>query len=294
MVGIFLYRPQGENVNPLLFGWRICERYLRGRRTTVVDIARDYDRAANTYNSTWLEWMEPVQQELLNKLAPLTDGKVLDLGCGTGLMQRYLQRQGFNGTYLGIDASASMLAQFAKEPWVETLHGDVHEWLPSLPGQSYDLITALWSWEYLRRYEVLPQIRRLLRPGGQVLLLANRYNTIPELQKAFLQLMAARPKTIGKVFHLAFSMPRSAAQMGGELVKTGFRIKHQAQGECLRRHASAEAAVVWGYATGALAGTRCVLDLPDLEVQLAAELRAKNGMFLTTHRYAGVVGELPC
>jgi ubiquinone/menaquinone biosynthesis C-methylase UbiE len=281
-------------VNPLLFGWRICERYLCGQRTTVVDIARDYDRAAITYNSTWLEWMEPVQQELLCKLTPLTNGRVLDLGCGTGLMQRYLQRQSFNGEYLGIDASASMLAQFAKEPWIKTHHGDVHEWLPSLPDHSFDLITALWSWEYLRRYEVLPQIRRLLRPGGQVLLLANRYNTIPELQKAFLRLMVAQPKAIGKVFHLVFKMPRSAAQMSGELVKAGFRIKHQSQGECLRRHASAEAAVVWGYATGALAGTRCVFDLPDLEVQLAAVVRAKNGAFGTTHRYAGVVGEMSC
>ncbi len=284
-------------MKPLRFIWRITERYLRGHRTSLADLAEDYDLAASTYAETWQAFMAPVNRDFLSKLAPPSHGKVLDLGCGTGIVLNHLRQQGFNGLYVGVDASSGMLSKVPLGPGVELHQGDAKDLLASFPDRTFDSVTALWSWEYLDRTKLLPQIRRVLHPGGQVILLANRRDTIPELEGAFLRLMAKHPEEVQKVYHLALRMPRSVAQMHKELVRAGFKVSHLDEGEQIRRHETADAAVEWGFHTGALAGTRCLLSLPDLEAQLAALIERKDramDAFSTTHRYAGVAGVLPC
>lgn len=284
-------------MNRLRFALRIAERFLRGHRSNLNDIAEDYDFASATYAETWQAFMEPVNKDFLDKLAPPPHGRVLDLGCGTGLVLDHLRQHGFSGNYCGVDASPGMLARVQNGLEVVLLQGDAHDLLESLPAGAYDGVTALWSWEYMNRKKLLPHIRRVLRPGGQVILLANRRDTIPELERAFLSLMARQTGEIRKVFHHALRMPRSAAQMARELSKAGFHVSYQANAERIRAHATAAEAVAWGFCTGALAGTRCVMDLPDLEARLAEMIEKKDATmdtFTTTHRFAGVVGTLPC
>lgn len=284
-------------MKPLRFLWRITERYLRGQRTNLADLAEDYDLAASTYAETWQAFMDTVNRGFLNKLTPPRQGKVLDLGCGTGVVLDHLRQQGFTGLYVGVDASSGMLSKVPPGPGVELHQGDAEDLLARMPDRAFDGVTALWSWEYLDRTKLLPHIRRVLHPGGQVVLLANRKGTIPELEAAFLRLMAKHPEGILKVYHLALRMPRSAAQMQEELVRAGFEVSHLDEGEQIRQHQTAEAAVEWGFRTGALAGTRCLLSLPDLEAQLATLVERKDpevDAFSTTHRYAGVAGALPC
>jgi ubiquinone/menaquinone biosynthesis C-methylase UbiE len=279
------------------FLWRITERYLRGQRTSLADLAEDYDLAASTYAETWQAFMAPVNRDFLSKLTPPRHGKVLDLGCGTGVVLNHLRQQGFKGLYVGVDASSGMLSKVPPGPGVELHQGDAKDLLARMPDRTFDGVTALWSWEYLDRTKLLPHIRRVLHPGGQVVLLANRRNTIPELEAAFLRLMAQHPEEVQKVYHLALRMPRSAVQMQKELVRAGFEVCLMDEGEQIRRHETAEAAVEWGFHTGALAGTRCLLSLPDLEAQLAPLIERKDramDAFSTTHRYAGVAGALPC
>jgi ubiquinone/menaquinone biosynthesis C-methylase UbiE len=284
-------------MNRLLFLWRISERFLSGHRTELADIARDYDQASATYGDTWQAFMEPVNKAFLGTLSPPPDGHILDLGCGTGLVLRHLRERGFRGAYTGIDASGGMLAQIQEEPGVERIHGDVHSLLSTFPARCFDAVTALWSWEYMDRESLLPQIRRVLRPGGQLLLLANRRDTVPELEEAFLRLMARRPRDIRKVFHLALRMPRSAARMAQEATRAGFQVDYAADGERIQCHSTAAEAIAWGFRTGALAGTRCVMELEDLESHLARMLEEKSPAshsFSTTHRFAGVAGSIPC
>jgi len=284
-------------VKRLRFLWRITERFLRGHRANFEDIAGDYDQASGTYDETWQSFMAPVSLGFLARWEPPPQGSVLDLGCGTGAVLDHLRRRGFEGRYCGVDISAGMMARLPLGPGVELHQGDAHGWIEDVPDQTFDAVSALWSWEYMDRRRMLPHIRRVLRPGGMVVLLANRRNTVPELEGAFLRLMARQPGEIQKVFHRALGMPRSGASLVREVLQAGFQVCHRVEDERVQAHATAAEAVSWGFQTGVLAGTRCVLELPDLESRLAEMLedsQPESQPFSTTHRYAGVLGVLPC
>jgi demethylmenaquinone methyltransferase/2-methoxy-6-polyprenyl-1,4-benzoquinol methylase len=96
--------------------------------------------------------------------------QVLDLCCGTGDMAFALGRQGPQSRITGADFSHAMLvlasAKSANRPvrWIEA---DALR-LP-FPDQSFDLITSAFGFRNLADYDTgLREIRRVLRPGGEV------------------------------------------------------------------------------------------------------------------------------
>ncbi|WP_005036677.1 class I SAM-dependent methyltransferase [Holophaga foetida] len=279
----------------LLMAWRVTERFLGGHRAGLDEIASDYDAAAATYDRTWRAFMTPVNQTVLAHLKPPPGGRVLDLGCGTGLVMDHLSDRRFDGIILGIDASPGMLARIQAREGDTLMLGDAHKLVEGLGDSSLDAVTALWSWEYMDRTKLLPKLKRVLRPGGQLILLANRRSTVPELERAFLELMARRPRDIRKVFHLGLRMPESSRQMARELAQCGFRVDHAGDGERICTHDGPKEAIDWGFKTGALAGTRCILGIPDLEERLAEVMdRPEGSSCTTTHRFSWVAGALPC
>ncbi|AWN53573.1 methyltransferase domain-containing protein [Methylobacterium sp. 17Sr1-1] len=92
--------------------------------------------------------------------------RVLDLGCGTGLMARALD--GIAGTLAGIDLSPGMLAEARRTGLYARLHeGDLRDFLRAEPPSSADLAVAADVFIYLREIgPVLRETTRVLAPGG--------------------------------------------------------------------------------------------------------------------------------
>ncbi|AWB23524.1 methyltransferase domain-containing protein [Methylobacterium currus] len=92
--------------------------------------------------------------------------RILDLGCGTGLMARALD--GIAGTLAGIDLSPGMLAEARRTGLYARLHeGDVRDVLLAEPPESADLAVAADVFIYLREIgPVLRDTARVLAPGG--------------------------------------------------------------------------------------------------------------------------------
>lgn len=98
-------------------------------------------------------------------------GTVLDLGCGTGEMARYLSGAGFVVT--GCDISAGMLAEAAA-----AYPRDAVQWVQLKPdwqvlpfrGGTFDAVIASSVLEYVRSPTlVLAECARVLRPGAVML-----------------------------------------------------------------------------------------------------------------------------
>ena len=133
--------------------------------------AKDGYRAASRVYDTEPNPMLSLEQRFVECLLPAIDGlDVLDLGCGTG---RWLERLASRSprSLVGIDASAEMLevAKCKVAGIARLLLADCEE-LP-LYRASVDLILSSFVASYL---EDLPaaakQMRRILRPGGSIIL----------------------------------------------------------------------------------------------------------------------------
>lgn len=130
-------------------------------------------RAWASVEPSWGIWGVPDSD--LRVLPDLAGKDVIELGCGTAYVSAWLARRG--ARVIGIDNSAAQLAnarRFQREFGVGfPLLQAAAEAVP-LPDASIDLAiseygAAIWSDPYLW----IPEAARLLRPGGQLIFLAN-------------------------------------------------------------------------------------------------------------------------
>jgi SAM-dependent methyltransferase len=99
--------------------------------------------------------------------------KVLDVGCGTGVLAREaLRRVGQEGTVVGVDLNEGMLAVAARtEPKIEWRRGDAAS-LPFDDG-SFDVVVSQFALMYFPdRVASLREMWRTLAPGGRLAIAA--------------------------------------------------------------------------------------------------------------------------
>ena len=127
--------------------------------------ARHYAAARPTYPS---ELFDALDNLLGHKLA---GASVVDVAAGTGISSRQLAERGANVT--AVELSAAMLAELAaSSPGVRVVQGSGHA-LP-LADDSADLITYAQAWHWMDPDQALPEVRRVLRPGGVLALWWNQ------------------------------------------------------------------------------------------------------------------------
>lgn len=93
--------------------------------------------------------------------------RVLDLGTGTGVIARQLARQG--ATVVGVDVAGEQVAAAARLARDEGLDARfVHAPAEAAPfaAGAFDVVTANQCWLYFDNSTIIPQVGRVLRPGG--------------------------------------------------------------------------------------------------------------------------------
>lgn len=132
------------------------------------EVQKSYDSIAKEFSQTrnyaWPEfaYFEPYVQKGM---------KVLDLGCGNGRVYEYLQQK--NIDYTGFDLSQGLLDEAQKKyPETTFVQGN----MVSLPFEdnTFDQVWSIASFHHLQnqtdRKQCLAEIRRVLKPGGKLLM----------------------------------------------------------------------------------------------------------------------------
>ncbi|RBW48352.1 malonyl-ACP O-methyltransferase BioC [Marinobacter sp. F3R11] len=155
-----------------------------------IDIARGFGKARSSYESaSRLQRVtgDAMLEKLKNRVgADGLSGCVLDLGCGTGWFTRKLAEAGHDVSLTGMDLSAGMIrhASVCGIPGVAWVVADA-EAIP-LPDKSCDLIFSNLMIQWCAGPQrVLRECRRVLRPGGRIMLSTLLEGTLNELAKAW-------------------------------------------------------------------------------------------------------------
>lgn len=161
---------------PTYYGDEIC--YVNGikyARDVVLDVLEYRLAVAGFGTSEWVvtpddyafkEGDGSSHSMILQMVDHMPAGKILDLGCSSGLLAEKLRARGHY--VVGVDrlAVSGVLQRTDAFYAVDLEHG-----IPPEAGTSFDLVIAGDVIEHLTRpLDALQQISQLLRPGGQVIL----------------------------------------------------------------------------------------------------------------------------
>lgn len=141
------------------------------------DITREhYERLAANYDENWAyspRFMEWMTGQIVRRLRLTGAEVVLDVGCGTGLYARGLA--GHAAAVVCAEPSRAMLAQVPAGEKLVPLAASAEELADgrvSLPHDGYDAILLKEVLHHVEdRAAVIAGLGRLLRPGGQMLVI---------------------------------------------------------------------------------------------------------------------------
>lgn len=133
-------------------------------------VIASYDAVAAAYSEALLDELteKPFDIWLLERVASLADGPVMDLGCGPGHIAAFLADQGVD--VHGLDASSAMVEQArANFDDLDFQVGRFHQLLRPRTAPAWGAIVAWYAFVYLAPSELAPTLRQAaatLRSGG--------------------------------------------------------------------------------------------------------------------------------
>lgn len=121
--------------------------------------AAAYERGRPSYPGQAVDW-----------LLPPGASRVADVGAGTGKLTRLLRERGLEVT--AVEPLRQMRGELVRAvPGVAVLAGTAEE-IP-LPDQSVDAVVLAQAWHWVDPGRALPEVARVLAPGGQLGLIWN-------------------------------------------------------------------------------------------------------------------------
>lgn len=149
-----------------------------------------------------------VKRNLIQKQTGLTQGSLLDMGCGTGTFLHTMQKSGWQVTGMEPDATARAAG---KKNYGLSI--DSPEQFYHLPADSFDVITLWHVLEHVHDlHQYIAQLKKILKPGGRLFI------AVPNYQ--------AREQQVYKANWAAYDVPRHLYHFSPQAVR-GLMQQHQ-------------------------------------------------------------------
>lgn len=142
--------------------------YDINRRTT-------FDRVAQRYEKARPGYPEPLFDEIIALSGIPDDGRILEVGCGTGKATRSFARRGYAMHCLELGANMAALAAHNCEPYpeVQIEVTSFEDW--PLEKAAFDLVFAAQAFHWIPQEIAYSKSAAALKPGGTLALFWNLY-----------------------------------------------------------------------------------------------------------------------
>ena len=202
-------------------------------------LAREYDQIS-------ARWQFIAGQVLVEHLAIKTGERVLDVGCGTGLLAQYIADiTGPSGYVLGVDPLPLriQIAAARARPGLEFRVGDAYE-LHDLRGASFDVVclNAVFHW-LPEKSGPLQEFARLLKSDGRLGISSGFGRRRSSLREAAGRVLSQAPFKDYPVPRAGATYEVNQREMSELLQAAGFAIARLEVRQSAREMASAEDAI---------------------------------------------------
>ncbi len=134
-------------------------------------IQKEYSKLAAFYDRRWEFYINATVSNTLSRLQLTGSERIVDIGCGTGVLLERLAASHSPDLLTGIEPVQAMREQArSRLPGAVELREGWAEALPSADGE-FDVVVSCNMFHYVRQPEkALAEMRRVLRPGGTLVL----------------------------------------------------------------------------------------------------------------------------
>jgi ubiquinone/menaquinone biosynthesis C-methylase UbiE len=212
----------------------------------------DSEELARAYERVSADRQFRSGQRLVEELAISSGERVLDVGCGTGLLARHIaDRVGPAGYVLGIDPLPLRieLAQAKARPGLEFRVGNAYA-LDFLPDAGFDVVclNAVLHW-LPEKTGPLRQLARVLRPGGRIGIGTGLKDHRTVVQKMTAEVLKERPFSDHPRAQASVTFRVDPQEMRALFESTGFAtVKIEVQ-DSVHLHLTAEAMIRYSEAS---------------------------------------------
>jgi ubiquinone/menaquinone biosynthesis C-methylase UbiE len=278
-------------------GFQICKLYVQKKNNQTNLTTLSYNKISSIYDTKWIE-LENCSIEMINRIKFPDGGKAIDLTCGTGYVTHLINER-FNGEVVGVDISDEML-NIAKEKYGDKCHfvcRDVLDFLEDQPSESVDIVTCAWGLGFLKPFQVIKEISRILKPGGQLAIIDNSLFTVYEVVISGFSTVAEHPASVINVMNVRWLPTKGSLLRRMKL--SGLRIVSSWSGKKTYYAKDEKDAIDFLLETGTAAGYQFCFDQQHTKIikQRFGEIFKKSYMtkegLPITHRFIAVIAEKP-
>lgn len=135
------------------------------------DVTRLFDVVSRGYDTPWIQrrFYQPAQDAIIEELADRGSRRILDVGCGTGILTARIQSTLSTDDVSGVDPSEGMLANARRRSSAVNWLNGAAEHLP-LPDGAVDAVTSSTAFHFFDQPAALAEFHRVLAPGGIVVI----------------------------------------------------------------------------------------------------------------------------
>lgn len=141
--------------------------------SAIDQVKNEFEKTASSYDMRWAKYNLGSHLATIRNLPLRGDERILDLGCGTGELERHIQCKWPGVTVVGVDLCQKMVThareKFSKDLPIRFLCANAQA-LP-FPAGTFDLVVSSSAFHFIPDSEAaLNEVKRVVVPGGRIVI----------------------------------------------------------------------------------------------------------------------------